>query len=140
MIITGVSYQDLEWALVQVNKKYEHNIQWNQPPKALSRSGTRWRLTLRCVSSKGPGHSVGRFKQYLTGKPARRFASACWHVHGHFFDALLPPYPPELHAVRTSTTIWARGHIIHPGDDWEDYNVGSQMLRVYASESCECGV
>lgn len=125
MKIKGVNRQQLEDALTVVNDKYEGNIGWKRI-EALNRAGTRWTVTIRCHSSKAPGHSIS-YNQVLYGGNPRRLTSACWHVHGTFLDAL-----PVGIEIRT------RGQVTYSGAEWEDFNVGSVMFPRYASESCEC--
>lgn len=61
----------------------------------------------------------------------RRIASACWHVHGHFFDA--------LYGVNKKAVIVSRGNkITNDYGNWEDTNIGSQMYPYYFSDACNC--
>jgi len=120
MIAKNVTKEELEQALDSINVLYDNNVCWNRPPE---KKGRGWLFTLRVHSSKGPGHRLG-----YTG---RRMASACWHVHGEFFDALLKINPD---AVITT----CRHTINSAGGNWADYNIGSQWRTLYASAACEC--
>ena len=119
MIISNTSQQDLNNALALTNKKFGGNIIWNNFQKL---SDKRFRVTLKVKNTKGPGthfsQSMGRF---------RRTASACWHVHGTFFDALNP-----------DAKIYTAGQWIKPGSEWKDRDVGSNMYPAHMSEGCEC--
>jgi hypothetical protein len=119
MIIKNAAPIDLEEALSRVNLKYGNNIVWNRKPEPI---GRRFRCTLRVISSRGPGHRIG-----FTG---RHLISACWHVHGDFFDALFD--------INPNIVIVSRGKEITRATNWEDYNVGSLLYPMYASEACEC--
>lgn len=109
-------------ALAEVNKKYDNNIIFNR----FDRNGSGFNFTLRVVDSKKAGHRRG-----FTG---RRLCSACWHVHGDYFDALLDISPEAV--------IISRGgpgaHIDKHGGNWQDCNIGSQIRPLYFSEACDC--
>lgn len=125
MIIVNVSQSELDDALNSINARFDNNIIWNRSPEPLNGAGTRWRLTLRCKSSKGLGHARARYG--WSGELGRRLVSACWHVHGHFFVAL--PVGAIIHTSRLTT---------YPGSPWHDFNVGSIMYPCPASEACDC--
>lgn len=120
----------LRAALSKVNKKYSGNIKWNR----FDKSGNWYNVTLRCVSSKGPGHRVA-VPRYSDGKQ-RNMISACWHAHGDFFDALIE--------LDENVIIKGAGGTIfvdESGDtagNWMDRNIGSFMEPFYHSEACEC--
>lgn len=117
MLIRNVSLTDLEMALGDTNDAFENNVIWNRSPEPV---GKGFRLTLRVKDSKGAGA-----RRSHTG---RRLVSACWHVHGTFFDAL-----PEKAVIRTSDSI------THPNDEWQDRNIGSMFQPLMHSDACECG-
>ena len=116
MLAKNVSQYDLEQALEKVNQQFDGNIRFRE----IRPAGNNIRFTLTVKNSKGKG---GKYNW----KKERRVAAACWHVHGHFFDAL-----PE------GAVIIANGNKIRPGDEWQDYNVGSMFYPAYASELCDC--
>jgi hypothetical protein len=129
-MITNATRDQLEKALTEVNSKYGGNVKWNREPEP---EGKRYRFTLRVISSKGPGHSRGLlYKGFNEGFGlGKRLPSACWHVHGDFFDALL---------VNDGIYIISRGNRIDKdGGNWNDFNCGSQMYPVYAASKCDCG-
>ena len=62
----------------------------------------------------------------------RMTGSACWHVHGKFFDCLFK--------LRKDIFITSRGSRTDiNGGNWQDYNIGSQIHPLMASEACACG-
>lgn len=131
MIVKKVTEGEMIKALAMVSALYDGNIIWNR----FERKGNQFHFTLRCRSSAGPGHSYGR--QYTGSgmdmhlKKGRRLISCCWHVHGHFFDALLELNPAAV--------IMSRGKRIDiDGGNWQDFNTGSMISPVAASENCDC--
>jgi hypothetical protein len=120
--------EQLEKALDVVNQKYQGNIQWNN----FIKNGKGFNVTLKVKNSKEPGHSRGYYKSPGQGDySTKRLSSACWHVHGNFFEALFK--------INPEATIISRGNkITKDFGNWEDFNVGSRMLPQYASEKCDC--
>lgn len=124
MIIKNVTKEELYEARRMVNEQFENNIIWNNFRQE-NRDGTRWRVTLRVESSKKAGHRLS-FMGY-------RMVSACWHVHGYFFEALLKIQPEAVIKIsRQKITI------DKDGGNWTDFNIGSQMHPLSASDACEC--
>ena len=115
MIIRGATEREIYEALETANLKFEGNLAFDR----IYPEDEGFRLTLRVKDSKGPGHRIG-----FSG---RRLVRACWHAHGTFFDAL-----------PTTATIRTGRRVIHPGDAWEDFNIGSIIYPFYYSEACEC--
>jgi len=139
MKATHCTTTDLQAALNIVNKKYEGNIRFN-PNSNLPK-----RFTLRVNNSKGLGAalSMGYLMKYYYAETSefarsafgkvnkRHTGSACWHVHGDFFEALF--------VINPAAVITARGNRIDMrGGNWIDYNVGSQVFPVYAANCCDC--
>ena len=121
------SIQDLNNALAIVNKRYNNNVSFNREPE---QHGKLVRFTLRVKDSKGPGHRLGfRFGN----RKQRRMTSACWHVHGYFFEALFEVNPSAV--VMTGSD---RKQITVDGGNWEDRNIGSRAYPMMFSEACEC--
>lgn len=121
MKITNVTETDLENALSEVNKRFDDNITWNR----FEQSGNGFNITLKCKSSKKPGHRLG-FK-------GQRMISACWHVHGTFFDCLWAN-PASANAIIRAGSLVMKSS----GDNWQDRNIGSIVQPLYFSEACEC--
>ncbi len=130
MLIKYASENQIVHALEVANEHFGGNLTFNRT----GQRGKDWLITLRVRDSRGPGHRLSppRYlpwgdSNFQQGKQ-RRLISACWHAHGRFIDAL-----PESAVVLT-----ARGLKIHPGDPWNDFNIGSQMFPYQMSEACEC--
>lgn len=118
MQFKNVSKQELDQALETINKKYDGNVIWNNPYH-----------TLRVQDSHGKGARKG-----YNGK---HFVSACWHVHGDFFEALLKIQPKAIiKTVMSTVQINEYGQI---SGNWLDKNIGSIMNPLSYSEACECG-
>lgn len=124
-------YRDLFSALETVNQKYDGNVTFTEgTPARYTNKDLDWRVRLGVKDSHKAGAKMSiRFDAPFGScqEKHRHTRAACWHVHGAFFDAL-----PQ------GATIVSRGKTIHAGDAWEDFNVGSLMFPIYASESCEC--
>lgn len=117
---TTAKLETLEKALKRVNEKYGDNIIWNRQP---DKTGNRYNFTLKCKDSKQPGHRIGHSSQ--------RMVSACWHVHGNFFDIVWDIEPEAI--------IWAGVlKMESQADNWQDRNIGSVIHPLYFSEACDC--
>ena len=125
-MITNATISELNLALENVNKKYANNIIFNRYPDKV---GNRNSFTLRVTDSSAPGHRLG-YRVNKNGK-RRRLSSACWHVHGDFFDALFE--------IRKDIYIFSRNSKITIDEgNWKDVNVGSPVFPIQFSELCEC--
>jgi len=126
MIIRNVTQEDLEKALTLVNRLYANNIMFNNF-KQLSRNS--FRVTLRVKSSKKAGHRIG-----FSG---RRIISACWHVHGWFYEILLKLNPKAV--IKThNRKIYVEPETGAIVNNWIDWNIGSMIKPLYYSEACDC--
>lgn len=127
MIVKNANMDHFHAALAVVNERYAGNIKF----KTLEPKGKRISFTLTVLSTT---IGKGKAKVTLPGvsiKRGKRIAAACWHVHGDFFDALFNLAP--------DAEISALGKVItKDGGNWQDWNTGSLMDRVPASECCEC--
>jgi len=126
MIISNCTKKDIDQALDITNQEFNNNIRLNNYQQ-LSGTGLRHRVTLRVKDSHGSGAHLSRYMEPFGHKP-RRTISACWHVHGTFFDAL--PY---------GTKIYTGGKLHMAGDLWDNFNIGSTIYPIFASDSCNCG-
>ncbi len=118
-MLTNASIEVLQQVLQKVNEEFKGNVEF----KRLQQKGKRIQFTLKVKNSKGPGAKKGR--------SGRRTISACWHVHGRFLDILFE-MAPETYIItlnkKYTKETWR----------WEDFNQGSIIYPVYASELCEC--
>ena len=124
-----VTFSEMKEAINMLNAKYENNIQFNR----FEHMGDYFIFTLRVKDTKKAGHRLG-FPHPETGKQ-KRLSSACWHVHGDFFDCLLSL---NKEAVIKSTMKGQPLVITAEGGNWQDANIGSIMQPLYYSEACEC--
>lgn len=139
MLIKNVSDEDLSKALAEVSKKYDDNVIWNNYERL---GDKRFRVTLRVADSTKAGHRLAYSywinKQLGHSNKAvhKRLVSACWHVHGDFFDILLRINPSAI-IVTGKTKIYKdeNGVTIN---NWNDWNIGSMLYPLYYSEACEC--
>lgn len=119
MIVKNVTPQELRQALSNIQNKYENNLDFLK----LENLDKGYRVRLKVKDSKGKGAGVGN-----TG---RRKISACWHAYGYFFEALLN--------INDKTVIKTSKFTINKeGGNWQNYNIGSVVYPLYASEACEC--
>lgn len=123
MLARNVTPNDLSAALNAVNRVFDGNVGFNRCP---DRVGRGYRFTLRVADSKGPGH-----RRTHTG---RRHPSACWHVHGLFFEALFAINPNAIIVSR-----WVEnGRITKDNGNWQDHNIGSVYRPLQFSSACDC--
>ena len=138
MQVRKATERDLRKALVKVNKRYHGNVAFDK----LQPNGKAVTFRLRVSDVSKPGHRRG-YQNYdlrtgeAKGKP-KRLHYACWHVHGHFFEALLAIAPDALIRAGTMHNSNAPHKITAQGGNWQDWNQGSQMFPQYASELCDC--
>lgn len=119
MIVKNVTPKELRQALDKIQAHFGGNLNFLK----LEPLGASYRVRLRVKDSKGKGAGVGH-----TG---RRLVSACWHTYGYFFEALL--------AINDKAVIKSlRFTITKEGGNWQDYNIGSIIYPLCASEACEC--
>lgn len=139
MLAVNVTQSDLHAALDLTNELFKGNIVFKS---LFGVSKNRIRFTLKCHSYKEPGHRLHIRYDDPFGKcieRAKRSTSACWHVHGYFFDMLFKINPDAK--IKSGSMVYAgvnRGWITKDSGNWIDTNIGSQMFPVYFSKSCEC--
>jgi hypothetical protein len=118
MIIVNADEYILNLALKKINQeRYEGNVIFNEIKRI---SKNRIQMTLRVKDSTGPGHFISH--------QGRRLPSACWHVHGHYFDMVLKFAPNAI--IKTMYTK----DITKEGGNWMDVRRG----YIYFSNMCEC--
>lgn len=145
MLIKNTTKEQIEAALTATNKVFDNNIMFNRFDVA-NRKCTRWNVTLRTKDSKKAGHRRGQPKFMGFNQPGdfskrKRLHYACWHVHGTFFDELFKIAPES--AIKSGSSLanpnrGNNGWITVDGGNWEDRNIGSQMVPYYFSEACDC--
>lgn len=131
MQIKNVSESELNEALRILNQYYDNNVIFRRFER-LNKDGTRFRVTLRVKDSHGKGAklSYNPFKSSY-----RHLPSACWHVHGDFFDILLALNHKTVIETMMSTIYKEHGET---KGNWKDRNIGSVIFPFYYSEACEC--
>ena len=121
MRLSYATAEDLREALKAVNELYNDNIMFKRLDGKI--------FTLRVKDSKGAGARRGY--NFTKSGERRRLISACWHVHGDFFEALFKVNPRAVvHAGRRKITA--------EGGNWQDWNIGSLITPLYHSEACDC--
>jgi len=120
MRIKNVTSKELEQALKETNKQFKDNVTWNR----FDKKGSQFIVTLKVKDSNGAGARRGFHNR-------RKLISACWHVHGTFFDELL--------SINENAVILPAGYRIDKnGGNWQDRNIGSIINPMYFSEACDC--
>ena len=104
----NVTVDEMEKALMKVNQKYDDNIIFNRfdAEKTIT-------FTLKCKDSKKAGHRIHNTYFYDGEVKSKRGISACWHVHGDFFDALI-----GINEDAVITSSFAK--IDKNGGNWQD--------------------
>lgn len=118
----NVSLEILEKALKYVNIKYDDNVIWNSEPSLVSKRKQSYHTTLRVKSSSKIGA-----RRSATGS---KMISACWHVHGDFFDIMF------MLGCNLITGGYDKVRRLYSEkDNWDDFKITHNM---YMSEACEC--
>jgi len=76
------------------------------------------------------------FQRRNDGERRRLGGCACWHAHGHFFEAL---YLVAPQAIVTTAVTRIYGPSKAEGN-WTDRQCGSQFDPVMFSDLCDCPV
>ena len=130
MIAYNCTVEQMERALSLVNKEFDNNIEWNR----FDIVGLTIHFTLKCKDSSKSGHRLG---QSLTSKGNRRkMVSACWHVHGQFFDSLICEVNQKATVKSLDKKLFFNGQDVE--NNWKDWNIGSKFSPLMASEACDC--
>lgn len=135
MQIQNVTIQELEQALAIVNNDYEGNLRWATQPRHVGKT-VRSRISFRlsAVDCRKKGGRLG-FCRTKSGDRRRLGGCACWHAHGHFFEALYEVNGKAL--IRTASTNSITGPTSDEGN-WKDRNIGSAFDPAMFSELCDC--
>ncbi len=129
MIIKHTTKEELDKALEKINEKYDGNVVYNAIEDLKTVKSPSYRVTLKVKDSTKAGHRLG-FSLTTKGN-RRRMVSACWHVHGDFFDALLEINEDVI--IKTGDKS-----VDKTGGNWQDWNIGSICEPFYYSEACDC--
>ena len=136
MRATHCTADDLYLALARINAdKYDGNIKIIE----LRPDGMAYRFRLAVLSFDKPGYRRTSPQRvwtrtapvHETWREGKRMKNACWHVHGHFFDAPFQIAPDAR--VRAGDLTITRA-----GGNWTDRNIGSTYYPFYFSEACDC--
>ena len=123
-------------ALAAANRRFDGNIVLKRGDQ---QSASEWQVTLTVVSSRRPGAVV---KPVLcpkgNGKGWRRVSAACYHAYGRFMEAL--PSGTTVYSKPPYLNVPPRTIIIGLDQVWQDFNVGSQLYPLMASEACQCEI
>ena len=131
MIARNISELDLYEALALTNVSFRDNVIWNRKP---DRVGKRYRFTLKVKSSLMRG--AGKSPTHIRHDGGRyRLATACWHVHGLFFNHLI-----TINKKAIIETTYGAGTISIEGGNWVDYPRGNIANSIMASKLCDCDV
>jgi hypothetical protein len=127
MLFKNISIDQLNQALELTNKKYAGNVEFKN---IAQKSKNVITATLKVKSSRGKGAKLG-VSGLMGYGTVKHTVSACWHVHGNFFESVFMVSPSaEITSLGKKITVH--------GGNWEDFNIGSIIHPVYASEACEC--
>lgn len=120
MEVKNATAADIRDALRATNISYAGNLRFNRKPEQY-RGGVRFTLAVR--DSRGEGSRKSH--------RGRRMACACWHAHGELFDHLLSINPDAI-IQSAGRTITAEG------GNWHDWEIGSIVDPMMASDACDC--
>ena len=111
-----ITESQLIQALENVNTEHGYKLEFKRYPE---KTGNFLNFTIKSEASKIAGASISW--------SGRNSPAASWHAHGYLFD--------EMIAIAPGVDIRSMGKVINAdGGNWNDYNVGSMMSPMYASE------
>ena len=117
MKVSNITPAHLRAILNFTNAKYDYQLVFNREPEYVG----KWvHFTIRSEASKIRGAS-----RSWTG---RNSPSASWHAHGHLFQEIID-------FDSTAVIKTAKATIDVHGGNWQDYNIGSMMNPMMASEA-----
>jgi hypothetical protein len=138
MIFKNVSEAELNEALVLTNKRFDNNVSM-----LVSNYGRALNVTLRVKNAnKAHGVITGRKlnQQYVScGYQKGVFAAngtACWHVHGYFFDMVLSVNPKAI-IITMYGKIYINSYGVVVGN-WINHDKGSIIEPLKYTDLCEC--
>ncbi len=120
LIIGKLTEIDVRHALETANKHFADNIRFKTfaHVKTMRNGCNVFTVTLTVQDV----NAIGARRN-----DTRKVHAACWHAHGTLFDAL-----PEGTEIRSCQTV------MHAGDKWHDFNMGSIARPLMASHACNC--
>jgi len=122
-------------ALCNHDDHYAGNLEFKAEPAHVgrtSRSSVSFGLSVRDCRKRGGRRGFSRNKD---GERRRIGGCACWHAHGHFFEALFSIAPNAV--IRASGVEPITGPDSYDGN-WQDRQIGSAFDPLYYSEACDC--
>jgi len=125
MIAKNVNELEMKQALNELNKRFDNNIEFNRFEKV----GNQFHFTLKVIDCRKKGSRYG-FSRKKNGD-RRKIASACWHVHGFFFEELIKINDNAVIKSSMSTINKNQGN-------WIDRNIGSRIDPMLYSQACDC--
>ncbi len=128
MNVRRISQATMIEAMERVNAVYDNKIEYLY----IEPEGTGFAFRIRATNKRGPGSKFSASSFTLKDGSRRRVMGACWHVHGLLFDTIIELSPGSW------ITTGAAGRIDVNGGNWHDYNIGSMMYPMDASQQCEC--
>lgn len=112
----NINEGQLRFALAQVNANFGYKLIFNRTPE---RKGNFFYFTIRSKKSKILGAAISG--------SGRNTCAASWEAHGHFFNECFNLSPNA--EIRTAKETYFKD------TPWKDYNIGSQMSPMMASEN-----
>jgi len=122
MIIANASIAVIQMAIDDINRAelYAGNIKLKGRPEPI---GRRLRFGITVADSAGLGARVSY--------SGRSIAAACWHAHGHLFDAIFRLAPDAVIKAQGRTITAEAGN-------WADWPYGPAIAPVPFSTLCRC--
>jgi len=131
----NVSVSSMYAALRAVNRHYDSNVKFAKGPESYQ-DGLRFKLGVKDSSKPGARRGI---KVNKDGSPMK-LGFACWHVHGHFFDALFSVAPG-------ARVVSKFGSVDAKSGNWQDAFVPKEAQLQYfekvdpdltTADLCEC--
>jgi hypothetical protein len=122
---TNATIPQLDAAMALTNQKFGDNIIFNR----IEAKGKRVHFTLRCKSSKGPGHRISY--RY------RKLIAACYHAHFCFIKNLFRVNPNCF--IKSSMAQYNSLDDLKANCGYSaSKNIGSRMQPMSYGDACEC--
>ncbi len=116
MKVSNITPAQLDAILCFTNVKHDYRLEFNRSPEYIG----KWvHFTIKS--------KVSKIRGARTSWTGRNTPSASWHAHGHLFEEILA-------FEATAVIKTAAATIDINGGNWQDYQIGSMMCPVMASE------